>query len=72
MARAFNEQLLNQRNIGMAEKIKDYLAGEGTYFVLVGAAHLIGERGVVALLNAADINSQRIMSDLRITTSNRK
>ena len=31
----------------MVAKIKDYLATNETYFVIVGAGHLIGERGII-------------------------
>lgn len=44
---AFYEQLLYRRNRLMAETIHErYLDREGTTFVVVGAAHLLGERSV--------------------------
>jgi hypothetical protein len=36
----------------MTSKIQGYLNSGGTYFVIVGSGHLIGERGVVELLKA--------------------
>ncbi len=44
------EKLLDDRNRKMAEKIDRFLRGEGTYFVVVGAAHLFGETGIPNLL----------------------
>ena len=61
--RAFVEALLDTRNVGMAEKIKGYLSIPGTFFVLVGSAHLSGEHGIVALLDAEGISGHRVMSN---------
>lgn len=61
-ARRFTEQLLDERNVGMADKIRSYLSGEGTYFVLVGAAHLLGDRGIIALLSREGIRAERLTS----------
>lgn len=46
----FYEKVVYQRNKNMAEKIESYLKQEGTYFVVVGAAHLIGEQGIIQIL----------------------
>jgi uncharacterized protein YbaP (TraB family) len=47
-----NKAMLTDRNIPMAEKIDGYLKGKeaATYFVVVGAAHMLGEDGIVPLL----------------------
>jgi uncharacterized protein len=45
-----NEQLLGQRNVGMAEKIDNWMKAKQNVFVVVGAAHLVGERGLPMLL----------------------
>ncbi len=43
--------LYTRRNIDMADKIADYAsAQQGTYFVVIGSAHLLGEGSVVELL----------------------
>jgi len=44
------EAVYLQRNRGMTDKVRDYLAKSGTYFVVVGAGHLVGEGSVVDLL----------------------
>jgi uncharacterized protein YbaP (TraB family) len=34
----------------MSSRIEEYLGAGGTYFVIVGAAHIVGEKGIVELL----------------------
>ncbi len=47
------------RNVRMAEKIRALLATEGTFFVAVGAGHLVGEGGIPALLRRAGLEVQQ-------------
>jgi len=44
------DKLLIQRNKKITSKIEGFLKTKGTYFVVVGAAHLLGERGIIRLL----------------------
>jgi uncharacterized protein YbaP (TraB family) len=44
------DKLIYRRNARMTEKIRGYLATTDTYFVVVGAAHLVGDRGVIEML----------------------
>ena len=44
------EKLIYERNKSMAGKIETYLKTKGTYFVVIGAAHLIGDKGIVEIL----------------------
>ena len=44
------EKLFFERNIKMTNKILSYLKSSESYFVIVGAGHLIGEKGIVRLL----------------------
>lgn len=48
----YNKAMLVDRNIGMAEKIDGYLKNgkNEEYFIVVGAAHYLGEHGIVKLL----------------------
>ncbi|MGX1831307.1 TraB/GumN family protein [Paenibacillus taichungensis] len=48
----YNKAMLTDRNIGMADKIDGYLKnGKGEeYFIVVGAAHYLGDHGIVKLL----------------------
>ncbi len=44
-------KLIDERNFGMVKKIEDFLSvGNKSYFVVVGAAHLVGENGLINLL----------------------
>ncbi len=45
-----HERMFDDRNRGMVAKIDSYLRRGGVYFVVVGAGHLVGDMGVVALL----------------------
>ncbi len=44
------EKLVIQRNRRMASKIEDFLLSGDTHFIVVGAAHLVGEKGIPSLL----------------------
>ena len=44
------EKLFFDRNLKMADKIKRFLKTDANYFVIVGAGHLIGDRGIINLL----------------------
>ncbi|MBO8155400.1 MAG: TraB/GumN family protein [Bacillaceae bacterium] len=48
----YMDALLDERNIGMVEKIEKFLKSkeQETYFVIVGAAHYVGEQGIIELL----------------------
>jgi uncharacterized protein YbaP (TraB family) len=59
----FMRRLIDDRNVGMADKIAGYLTQPGTTFVLAGAAHMIGPQGIVALLEARGFHGQRIQSN---------
>jgi uncharacterized protein YbaP (TraB family) len=44
------EKILFERNVTMTEKIKEHLSAGKSCFVVVGAAHFVGDRGIVRLL----------------------
>jgi uncharacterized protein len=44
------KKLIDDRNITMAAKLEDYLKGKEQFFVVVGALHLVGEKGIARLL----------------------
>jgi len=48
------ETMFYQRNDAMARKIEKFLETGKTYFVAVGAGHLVGERGIVNQLRRKD------------------
>ena len=51
--------LIFNRNNEMAEKIKTYLKDDRDYFVVVGAGHVIGEKGIVSLLKKAGFKAEK-------------
>ena len=44
------EKLIYERNRKMVSKIEDFLRTKETYFVIVGAGHLVGNQGIIELL----------------------
>ena len=46
----YYEIMYGQRNDNMVQKIEEFLAGDEVYFIVVGAAHLVGENGLLNLL----------------------
>jgi len=46
------EKLVLERNRNMASKIEEYLKEKETFFVIVGAGHLVGNRGIIEHLKA--------------------
>jgi uncharacterized protein len=46
------KKLNDDRNKGMVAKIEGYLRTSDTYFVVVGAAHLVGGNGIISALKA--------------------
>jgi len=47
------DAIIFHRNQKMAEKIQTYLGSDRTYFVVVGAGHLVGDRSIVKYLEKA-------------------
>ncbi len=52
--------LFFRRNEDMANDIKAFLGSEGTYFVVIGAGHLVGDKGIPSLLAKAGYTVRRI------------
>jgi len=44
------DDIIIKRNYTMAQKIEGFLQTKKTYFVVVGAGHVVGEEGIVSLL----------------------
>ncbi len=54
------KKLLDDRNEGMVEKIVNYLKSGKTYFIVAGAGHMVGEKGIVRLLEAKGIKTKQL------------
>jgi uncharacterized protein YbaP (TraB family) len=48
--KSLTQKLLDDRNVTMAARLDEYLKGKEPAFVVVGAAHIIGDKGVAKLL----------------------
>jgi hypothetical protein len=46
------QKLFDERNVKMMSKIEGYLTSNGSYFVIVGAGHLVGKKGIVEMLKS--------------------
>jgi uncharacterized protein YbaP (TraB family) len=44
------DKLVYERNKTMALKIEDFLRTKETYFVIIGAGHLVGDQGIIEIL----------------------
>jgi len=53
------KKLFTDRNLTMADKIAGFLGTDSSYFVLVGAGHLVGDDGIVELLKAREFSVER-------------
>jgi uncharacterized protein YbaP (TraB family) len=55
-------KLFDDRNVAMAEKVAGYLKTGEVHFVIMGAGHLLGEKGVVELLRKKGFKVEQIES----------
>jgi uncharacterized protein YbaP (TraB family) len=45
------EKVVYERNRKMASRIEDFLQRKESYFLIVGAGHLVGDRGIIEILS---------------------
>lgn len=60
MSPELHDALLVRRNLNWIDRIVDYLDEDLDYLVVVGAAHLVGEDSIVALLSQRDITVKQL------------
>ena len=58
--KSFFKRLVEDRNLDMAARVETYLNGNEQCFVVVGAGHLVGPKGVVRLLQAKNYRVERV------------
>jgi uncharacterized protein YbaP (TraB family) len=63
MPDAMAKKFVDDRNVTMAERIASYLKGTEACFVVVGALHVIGDKGIVRLLQDRGYKVERVMPD---------
>jgi hypothetical protein len=49
-SKSLTKKLLDDRNVAMATQLDEYLKGKEPIFVVVGAAHIIGDKGIAKML----------------------
>ncbi|HZI58835.1 MAG TPA: TraB/GumN family protein, partial [Verrucomicrobiae bacterium] len=49
-SKSLTKKLLDDRNVTMATRLDEYLKGKEPIFVVVGAAHIIGDKGIAKML----------------------
>jgi hypothetical protein len=54
------EKLIYQRNRNMTSKIEAFLKKKETCFVIVGAGHLVGDKGIIGLLKGKGYTIEQI------------
>jgi uncharacterized protein YbaP (TraB family) len=57
---AFYEAMYFERNRRMSERIAELVGSGGSYFVTVGAGHLVGAQGIPALLAEQGLHVRRV------------
>ena len=55
----FRKELLDNRNENWVKKINEYMKGDKDIMVIVGAAHLVGEKGLIQLLKGSGMRVER-------------
>jgi len=54
------ERLVTERNRKMVSKIEDYLKEKETFFIIVGAGHLVGSQGIIELLKGKGFSPEQL------------
>lgn len=65
----YNTGLLVNRNENMAKKVIDYMKSGQTVMLVVGAAHYLGDDGIIHLLEEQEITVTRITSADQLTVN---
>lgn len=60
LADDYNKQMLTDRNKGMVDKAEKYMADGKNVFYVVGAMHMVGDDGIVKLLEAKGYTVKRL------------
>lgn len=59
-SKGLQDELLYKRNLKMIQKIISFLKTKNKYFVVVGAAHLLGKKGIIDSLKSKGFEVKRI------------
>jgi uncharacterized protein YbaP (TraB family) len=58
-SKSLMKKLLDDRNVTMTQRVEQYLKGKEPSFVVVGAGHMLGEKGIVKLLQDKGYHVER-------------
>ncbi len=58
--RSIHERMFDQRNRDMTRQVEGFLRSGQRYFVVVGAGHLVGDQGIVAMLQRRGYKPQQL------------
>ena len=59
------KKLIDDRNVAMTEKVDAYLKGKEPCFVVVGAAHIVGDKGIAKLLQDKGYKVEQITAEAK-------
>lgn len=61
LLKEYNKVMIDDRNVGMADKAAELIEGGKNVFYVVGAAHFAGEKGIIKLLEKKGYTVKQIM-----------
>ena len=64
-SKSLMKKLLDDRNVTMAARLDEYLKGKEPAFVVVGAAHIIGDKGVAKLLRDKGYKVEQVTLEMQ-------
>lgn len=60
MAENYNKSLITDRNYGMVDALEKYYADEKNVFCVVGLGHVIGDEGIISLMEKKGYNIEKL------------
>jgi uncharacterized protein YbaP (TraB family) len=64
-SKSLEKKLLDDRNVAMTVKMDEYLKGKDQIFVVVGAAHIIGDKGIARLLRDKGYKVEQVVLEAK-------
>jgi uncharacterized protein YbaP (TraB family) len=62
----FYNEVIQKRNVSMMEKLYELAQGQSTVLCAVGAAHLVGEQGIPALIKSKGFSVEQVTTDAAV------
>jgi uncharacterized protein len=64
-SKSLEKKLLDDRNVAMTGKMEEYLKGKDTVFTVVGAAHIIGDKGIAKQLRDKGYKVEQVVLEAK-------